>query len=292
MGSEIDAIYQDCVESFSDLRRKHERVEAKDIGGRSFILVEAINHDVLSKQHDQQNLLTRMLETAYGRYDDSRPHHKPSEIHDSLPIFYTLFDLNRAHLIHHFKQYEPPLRQLPIELEVLRTIFPSTDIDLYTEAPFEQLAEEIYNQQWLWCAFTFNHRMNLELSHHERRIPITARSRIEPTRDGVRKEDPKATLWIVEVPVECVGHDLKEALSECNDSSSDGETRKEAGKMEVSKSFSNLQVSLFFPFLLHSSRLCRLQPNRLPPPPPPKKKGFTNEQHSELQARHQTIHGM
>lgn len=239
MGSEIDASYQRSVKSFKELRRKHERIEAKEIGGRSFILVEAMNSDVLSNHNRQPNLLTTLLETAYGRYDDRRPHHKPGEIHDSLPIFYTLLDLDRAHLIHYFMQHEPPLKQLPIELDVLRMIFPSTDVDPYTEVPFEQLAEDIYHQQWRWCAVTFDHRMSLDPSHHERRIPITARSRIEPTRDGVRKDDPKATLWIVEVPVECVSHDLKEALKESNDSLFDDKPRNGAGKIEVSK-FSNL----------------------------------------------------
>lgn len=235
MGSGIDTIYQRSVERFNELRQQHERLESKDIGGRPFVLVEAMNSDLLSNGENQQNHLTILLDTAYGRYDDSRPLHKPGEIHDSLPIFYTLLDLDRAHLIHHFKQHEPPLRQLPIELDVLKTIFPRTGIDTYTGAKFEQLAEDIYNRQWYWCPLIFNHRMNSELGHHERRIPITARSRIEPARDGVQKEDPKAKLWIVEIPVECVGHDLKEALERNGSAFAFGdEPRITAAKAKVS----------------------------------------------------------
>lgn len=234
MTSEIDTIYQRSVKSFNELRHLHQRLEAKEIGGRSFMLIEAMNSDLLSNDKDQQNLLKHLLDTAYGRYDDKRPLHKPSEIHDSLPIFYTLLDLDRAHLIHCFKQYEPPLRQLPIELDVLRTIFPSTGIDTYTQLPFEQLAEKIYNQQWDWCPLEFDHRMNSEIGHHERRIPITARSRIEPARDGVRNEDPKATLWLVEIPFECVGHILRQTLHH-NDSEFGDEPSNRVANTEVSK---------------------------------------------------------
>lgn len=235
MASEIDTIYRCSVKSFNEFRHLHERVEAKEIGGRPFILVEAMNSDLLSNDKDQQSLLKLLLDTAYGRYDDRRPLHKPSEIHDSLPIFYTLLDLDRAHLIHRFKQHEPPLRQLPIELDVLRTIFPSTGIDTYTGLPFEQLAEDLYNKQWYWCPLEFDHRMNSEIGHHERRIPITARSRIQPARDGVRNEDPKATLWLVEIPVECVGHTLRKTLHH-DDSEFGEDPSNKVANTEVSKS--------------------------------------------------------
>lgn len=257
MASEIDTIYRRSVNSFNELRHSHERLESKDIGGRPFMLVEAMDSDLLSNDNNQQNLLTILLETAYGRYDDSRPLHKPSEMHDSLPIFYTLLDLDRAHLIHRFKQYEPPLRQLPIELDVLKSIFPSAGIDTYTGARFGQLAQDIYNRQWYWCPLIFDHRMNSELGHHERRIPITARSRIEPARDGVRNEDPKAILWIVEIPVECVGHDLKEAL-ERNESAFDNEPRITTANTEVS----NFCQSNF-PFSLPSFSLFKGIPDKL-----------------------------
>ncbi|KAJ4419040.1 hypothetical protein N0V82_005163 [Gnomoniopsis sp. IMI 355080] len=211
--SEIEEIYQRSLQLFNKLRSKYERHEANDIGGRAFVLVNAMHEDLLSPNQDQRNLLTDLLNTAYGRHDNSPiPHHKPTEIHDCLPIFYTLLDLDRAHLIHHFLQHEPPIKQLPVELDVLKTIFLESEADQYTQQPFERLAEDIYNQQWFWCAFQFDNSMSSKMNHHERRIPITARFKIEPARDGVHNADPKATLWVVEIPVECVGQDLKEEL--------------------------------------------------------------------------------
>lgn len=171
--STIEKIYQESLHSFKQLRKKHERHEAEDIGGRPFMLTNAMDADLLLKNDEQRNLLTDLLERAYGRHNDRRPEHKPSEIHEYLPIFYTLLDLDRAHLIHYFMQQDPPVKQLPIELDVLKKIFSESKEDQYTGLSFGSLAEELYEQQWYWCAFQFDHRMSSKISHPERRIPIT-----------------------------------------------------------------------------------------------------------------------
>lgn len=237
--SETDGFYQDSIAAFRELRSKYERHEANEIGGRSFILVSAVDAEMKSSSSGTEtSLLANLLQASYGRHQNSRPSHKPSQVHEFLPIFYTLLDLDSGHLIDRFIYHAPPL-QLPIEKNVLDRMFPPLARDPLTGAFFRDLATRIYNQQWHWCALKFGYRMGSEIEHHEHIVPITARSRIEPARDGVHTRDRKTTLWVVEIPIECVDDDRREEFQEINDididymSGDSGETNKASSTTAV-----------------------------------------------------------
>ncbi|KAL1860453.1 hypothetical protein Daus18300_009227 [Diaporthe australafricana] len=212
--------YQKSIAAFQILRNKYERHEANDIGERSFILVNAVNNDMLPFNENGSNLLGDLLQASYDRYQNRRPHHKPTQVHGFLAIFYTLLDLQYGHLIDRFIDHIPPLK-LPIERAVLEKMFPANEVDPCTDARFEQLARDICKQQWQWCALEFNCRMGSKIENHEHIVPITARSKIKPTRDGAPNTDRKTTLWVVDIPMECLSHDITEELKELDETDVD-----------------------------------------------------------------------
>lgn len=221
--STSETTYQRLLASFKKIRADYERHEALDIGGRSFILVDAVSMELKAKKNDDSSLLEKLLDAAYGRHNRMYPPKKPGELHKFLPAFYTLLDLDCGHLINKFMEHEPPLEKLPVEKDTLRNMFPVDELDYYTKARFERRAEDIYNAQWAWCALEFNWCMSSDVHHHEQIVPIIARSQIQPTRDGIPNPDRKATLWVVEVPAECIGYDLESTLLEADDDT-DGNT--------------------------------------------------------------------
>lgn len=227
--SETEEFYQNSIASFKSLRSKYERHQASDIGGRPFILVSAVDAEMKSS-----SLLVNLLQASYGRHQNSLPNHKPGQVQEFLPIFYTLLDLDCGHLIDRFIYHTPPL-QLPIEMIVLERMFPADLRDPLTEFHFGQLAARFYNQQWHWCALQFRYRTGSKIEHHEHIIPITARSRIEPARDSVQNTDRKTTLWVVEIPVECVDDDLREEFREVSETDFDCQS---GGLGEITKASS------------------------------------------------------
>lgn len=239
--SETEEIYQKSIASFKKLRSKYERHEANDIGGRSFILVSAVDTEMKSSRGAESSLLANLLQASYGRHQNSQPDHKPGQLHEFLPIFYTLLDLDCGHLIHRFIHHAPPLR-LPIEKDVLERMFPANGQDPLTGYYFQHLAGNIYNQQWHWCALKFSYHMGSEIEHHEHIIPITARRRIEPARDRAQNINHKTTLWVVEIPKECVDDDLIEMFQEVVGTDSD---RESGGMSEINKVNLPLQLQSY-----------------------------------------------
>lgn len=211
--SETEDLYRSAIDTFNRLRNKYERHESKDIGGRSFILVSAMDAEMKSPYEADTTLLWALLRTSYDRHGSRIPQHKPHELYDFLPVFYTLLDLECGHLVDLFLEHRPPLR-LPIEKHVLERMFHPTGVDRLTGRCFGQLSEDFYKQQWQWCALEFNGRMGSKIEHPEYIIPITARSKIQPTRDVVPKVDRKTNLWVVEIPMECLTEELKQELGE------------------------------------------------------------------------------
>lgn len=230
-----------------------------------------------SSNGTEPSLLVNLLQASYGRHQNSLPNHKPGQVHEFLPIFYTLLDLDCGHLIDRFIYHTPPL-QLPIEMIVLERMFPANSRDPLTEFHFGQLAAQFYDQQWHWCALQFRYRTGSKIEHHEHIIPITARSRIEPARDSVQNTDRKTTLWVVEIPVECVDDDLREEFREVCETDFD---RQSGGLGEISKASSDFTAPVIFQFMAYSR--VKLRSRRSP--------ALTlMRTRTELQSGHQAIH--
>lgn len=228
--------YRNSIKSFKELRSKYERHQTNDIGGRSFLLVSAVDTEMKASNGTEPSLLLNLLQASYGRHRNSQPPHKPSQVHGYLPIFYTLLDLDCGHLIDRFIDHLPTL-QLPIEEMTLKDMFPANVLDPLTDCYFEHLAAAIYNQQWHWCALQFGYRMGSRIGHYEHIIPITARSKLEPARDGVQNTDRKTTLWVVEVPMECVDDDLKEEFRDLSETELDYHSGGTSDMNKVSPAF-------------------------------------------------------
>lgn len=87
--------------------------------------------------------------------------------------------------------------------------------------------------------------MGSEIEHHEHIIPITARRRIEPARDRAQNITHRTTLWVVEIPMECVDDDLREEFQEASETDFDLESGGMSNTNKVSSSFA---VSFLFHF--------------------------------------------
>lgn len=189
------------------------------------MLVDAVSRELKATQNGEPNPLTILFHASYGRYNNQLSINKPGALQKFLPAFYTLLDLDCGHLVHRFMEHEPPLEKFPVERQTLQDMFPANGIDTYTNEPFNRLADDIYNKQWAWCALEFDWNMHSNIHHHEQIVPIIARSQIQPARDGIHNPDRKATLWVVEIPAECMGHDLKGTLfnsdQTCDDNSNE-----------------------------------------------------------------------
>lgn len=219
-------------------RRARDENTRKDFLDREFVLVPAVSDAVVGP------LFHRLLEAAYARNNRAIPRNKPNEIYSCLPIFYTLLDLERGHLVHRFT--ESDAHKLPIEFPKLQQLFPDQEIPGF--------AREFYERQWRWCPMEFDYHMGIRLPDPERIIPITNRRKIEPARDSIPKPDRKATLWVVEVPSELVGAHLKEKLQDkdegpfdrCADGEGDGRSSSapESWRMVV-KQFSKSRKEEF-----------------------------------------------
>ncbi|KAI1122268.1 hypothetical protein F5Y10DRAFT_271233 [Nemania abortiva] len=209
--------YQSAIQFYHTVRDANILYEAEDIGGRPFVLVS--NVTAVLKGHNrsihwEDGQISRLLEAAYRRIRYRPPLQKSYQILDSLPIFYTLLDLDLGHKIHKF--VEEGISKLPVELSKLRGLLPTTE--------YEDNAEKFYKQQWRWCAMDFEWRMSRKAHSHEHIVPITARTKIEPTRDGLPKTDRKALLWVVEVPTGFVDEEVQHKLrSPDDDDNDDGE---------------------------------------------------------------------
>ncbi|KAI0466797.1 hypothetical protein F4859DRAFT_518845 [Xylaria cf. heliscus] len=215
--------YQSAIQFYSTVRDDNTLNEAEDIGGRPFVLVENVTSILLGHKSDnysEHGQISRLLEAAYRRFQYRQPLQKSKQILDRLPIFYTLLDLDLGHKIHKF--VEDGISELPIELPRLKKLLPAKK--------YKDNAESIYRQQWRWCAMKFEWRMGRKAPSHEHIIPITARTKIEPTRDGLPKTDRKASLWVVEVPNSFVDKEIEEKLqSPDDDDSTDDISTREAG---------------------------------------------------------------
>ncbi|KAI8948186.1 hypothetical protein F4801DRAFT_558150 [Xylaria longipes] len=215
--------YQSAIQFYSTVRDDNTLNEAEDIGGRPFVLVGNVTSTLLGHKignHPEHGQISRLLEAAYRRFQYRQPLQKSYQILDRLPIFYTLLDLDLGHKIHKF--VEDGISELPIELPKLRKLLPAKK--------YKGNAESFYRQQWRWCAMKFEWRMSRKAPSHEHIIPITARTKIEPTRDGLPKTDRKASLWAVEVPTDFVDKEIEEKLGlPDDDDSTEDIPAREAG---------------------------------------------------------------
>ncbi|TRX90586.1 hypothetical protein FHL15_008559 [Xylaria flabelliformis] len=217
--------YQSAIQFYSTVRDENTLKEADDIGGRPFVLVENVTFILLGHKRDnsgEHGQISRLLEASYRRRDHNPPLQRSYQILDRLPIFYTLLDLDLGNKIHKF--VEEGISRLPIELPKLKTLFPAKKYD--------DAAERFYKQQWRWCAMRFEWRMSRKAPSHEHIIPITARLRIEPSRDGLPKTDRKSSLWVVEVPTSLVDKKIEEKLGlpDDDDNTEDNPTREASSK--------------------------------------------------------------
>ncbi|KAI1742816.1 hypothetical protein F4680DRAFT_27166 [Xylaria scruposa] len=205
--------YQSAIQFYSTVRDENTLNEAEDIGGRSFILVENVTSILLCHKRDNNSKhgqISRLLKASYRRFNHNPPLQRSHQILDRLPIFYTLLDLDLGNKIHKF--VEEGISKLPIELPKLKKLFPAEK--------YRHSAESFYGQQWRWCAMKFEWKMSIRARSHEHIIPITARTKIEPTRDGLPKTDRKASLWVVEVPESLVDKEIEEKLRSPDDDDS------------------------------------------------------------------------
>ncbi|KAI1747622.1 hypothetical protein F4782DRAFT_418939 [Xylaria castorea] len=197
--------YQSAIQLYSTVRDDNTLNEAEDTGGRPFVLVGKVTSTLLGHKcdnHSEHGQISRLLEASYRRFNHRPPLQKSYQILDRLPIFYTLLDLDLGHKIHKF--VEEGIRELPVELPKLKKLLPAKKQG--------DSAENFYRRQWRWCAMKFEWRMSRKAPSHEHIIPITARTKIEPTRDGLPKTDRKASLWVVEVPTSLVSKKIEEKL--------------------------------------------------------------------------------
>ncbi|KAI3319818.1 hypothetical protein HD806DRAFT_250208 [Xylariaceae sp. AK1471] len=211
--------YQSAIQFYYSVRDEFTLHEAEDIGGRPFILVDNVTSKLIrhgSENHLEHGQISRLLEAAYRRFQYSQPQQKSYQILEYLPIFYTLLDLDYGHTIHEF--FEEGVNKLPVELPKLEEILPVRE--------YRHLAERFYKRQWQWCAMKFEWRMSRKVHSHEQIVPITARTKIEPARDGLPKVDRKASLWVVEVPTSFVDEQLEEKLRYPDDDEDEASTRK------------------------------------------------------------------
>ncbi|KAJ8119559.1 hypothetical protein ONZ43_g3515 [Nemania bipapillata] len=197
--------YHAAIQFYYEVRDNNILKEAEEIGGRSFVLVS--NVTAVLKEHGcsvdwVHGHISRLLETAYGRFNYQPSLQKSYQILDRLPIFYTLLDLDLGHNIHKFVEYG--ITKLPVDLPKLREVLPAGERG--------DNAEKFYKQQWRWCAMNFEWRMSRKAPSHEQIVPITARTKIEPTRDGLPKTDRRASLWVVEVPTSFVDEEIQRRL--------------------------------------------------------------------------------
>ncbi|KAJ8131290.1 hypothetical protein O1611_g2337 [Lasiodiplodia mahajangana] len=209
--------YQSAIQFYHTVRDANILYEAEDIGGRPFVLVSNVTAVLKGHKRDghwEDGQISRLLEAAYRRFRYGAPLQKSYQILDRLPIFYTLLDLDLGHKIHKF--VEESISNLPIELSKLKELLPATGN--------EDNAGRFYKQQWRWCAMDFEWRMSRKAHSHDYIVPITARTKIEPTRDGLPKTDRKASLWVVEVPTGFVDEEVQQKLgSPDDDDEDDGE---------------------------------------------------------------------
>ncbi|KAI0868469.1 hypothetical protein GGS24DRAFT_513378 [Hypoxylon argillaceum] len=197
--------YQSAIQFFYTVRDANILREDEEIGGRPFILVNNVTAVLKEHQGDSQwedGQISRLLEAAYRRFHFQPPLQRSYQILDRLPIFYTLLDLDLGHKIHKFVEEE--ITKLPIELPKLRGLFSTRGQ--------EDNAEKFYEQQWRWCAMNFEWGMSRKAHSPEHIVPITARTQIEPTRDGLPKTDRRASLWVVEVPTSFVDKEIQDKL--------------------------------------------------------------------------------
>ncbi|KAI0864786.1 hypothetical protein F4860DRAFT_500983 [Xylaria cubensis] len=233
--------YQSAIQFYSTVRDENTLNEADDIGGRPFVLVEKVTSTLLRHKRDnsgEHGQISRLLEASYRRRDHNPPLQRSYQILDRLPIFYTLLDLDLGNKIHKF--VEEGISRLPIELAQLKRLFPAKK--------YNDTAESFYKQQWRWCAMRFEWRMSRKAPSHEHIIPITAREKIEPSRDGLPKTDRKSSLWVVEVPTSLVDKKIEEKLGLSDDDDDDTEdnpTRDASSQRFVVKSFNEKRKDEF-----------------------------------------------
>ncbi|KAI1346723.1 hypothetical protein F5Y01DRAFT_264959 [Xylaria sp. FL0043] len=225
--------YQSAIQFYHNVRDNNTLQEAEDIGGRPFILVDNVTHALMghkSQNYSEHGQISRLLEVAYRRFQYQQPLQKSYQILDRLPIFYTLLDLDFGHEINKF--FEDEISKLPIEISKLKELLP---VKRYAD-----LAERFYKQQWRWCAMRFEWKMSRRVHSHEHIVPITARTKIEPTRDGLLpKTDRKASLWVVEVPTSFVDRQIEQKLGLSDDDDDNHvDTGSEARYRFVVKRFS------------------------------------------------------
>ncbi|TGJ84445.1 hypothetical protein E0Z10_g4314 [Xylaria hypoxylon] len=201
--------YQSAIQFFYTVRDNNTFNEAEEIGGRPFVHVDNVTSTLIGHKrgsHSEHGQISRLLEAAYRRFQYRQPLQKSYQIVNRLPIFYTLLDLDIGHEIHEF--VEDGISKLPIELSKLKKLLP---------VKYGNEAERFYKQQWRWCAMKFEWRMSRRAHSHEHIVPITARTKIEPTRDGLPKTDRKASLWVVEIPTIFVDKDIRQKLGSHDD---------------------------------------------------------------------------
>lgn len=195
--------YQAEIEYFRRVRNANICHEKLDKGERAFVLVPNVTEALLKPDHPFEDRLTKLLWAAYDHIDGQAPQIKANQIHDHLPLFYALVDLDLGHRIHDF--LDDNLKDLPISREKLEKLLDPENVDLF------------FDQQWRWCPMVFKWRNYGRLEFQEYIVPIVGRTMIEPSRDGLPKSDRKATLWIVEVPTEMVEEPIKEKLRSNSD---------------------------------------------------------------------------
>ncbi|KAI0206604.1 hypothetical protein F4808DRAFT_466627 [Astrocystis sublimbata] len=230
--------YQSAMKDYYRVRDENTINEAEELGSRSFVLAENVTTTLLHDKnwnHLEHGQIARLLDTAYRRVNYGLPFQRPKQILDRLPIFYTLLDLDLGHKIHEF--VEEGIGELPIELAILERLLPANS---------QNDAERFYKQQWRWCALKFGWNMSKKASSHQHIIPITAREKIEPTRDGIPKTDRKASLWVVEVPTCFVDKEIDEKLGLPDDDDAEEDSEKTVSNRRlVVKCFNNKRKDEF-----------------------------------------------
>ncbi|KAK8121989.1 serine/threonine protein kinase [Apiospora sp. TS-2023a] len=211
MRVEAEHDYQSAVREFVRIRDENKYQEAQSLGGRSFILVSALNEALLALNQSGQTTIATFLRSSYDRHGEQKQQNV-DELKPYLPVFYVLLELDAGHLIHRF--VERQVGKLPVLPHHLRSIFENQEAEDIPDRLYRcDLPDEFSKHQWRWCPLQFDWRMSQDLSSEHHIIPITTKTLVKSDLGVASQVERRSMLWSVEVPEQFVLKRLKKRVS-------------------------------------------------------------------------------
>jgi hypothetical protein len=207
-------------EQYKEARRELDsilpRFQRRAVCGRTFYLSKGLAEELKRRRSKSlqntahlkfpwENDFERLWKSSIYRLSVGPPAITEDDLKNNTTLFFILLDIEEPETIDIFLHNGIQDSMLPLSREAMLEMRPQLDIKNYTT-----MVERFLEKQPSWCPLKFD--LNMEMNIRDRILPFSRKFPIHPEGQEHKPSAHGSTIWMVEVPGELVGDELKSKL--------------------------------------------------------------------------------